>query len=73
MGVSAGGLRGHLGLTLGVEAGVVDAVAAGVQSLTGKAGREIFGLPAGSTAFEAATRLVDQVCSPGPAAAARPC
>jgi hypothetical protein len=43
-----------------VEAGVVDAVAAGVQSLTGKAGREIFGLPAGSTAFEAATRLVDR-------------
>lgn len=43
-----------------VEAGVVDAVAAGVQSLTGKAGREIFGLPSGSTAFEAATRLVDR-------------
>jgi uncharacterized protein len=43
-----------------VEAGVVDAVAAGVQSLTGKAGREIFGLPAGSTAFEAAGRLVDR-------------
>lgn len=43
-----------------VEAGVVDAVAAGIQSLTGKAGREIFGLPAGSTAFEAATRLVDR-------------
>jgi uncharacterized protein len=43
-----------------VEAGVVDAVAAGVHSLTGKAGREIFGLPAGSAAFEAATRLVDR-------------
>jgi hypothetical protein len=43
-----------------VEAGVVDAVAAGVQSLTGKAGREIFGLPPGSSAHEAATRLVEQ-------------
>ncbi len=43
-----------------VEAGVVDAVAAGVQGLTGKAGREIFGLPAGSSAHEAATRLVDR-------------
>jgi uncharacterized protein len=43
-----------------VEAGVVDAVAAGVQSLTGKAGREIFGLPAGSAAHESATRLVEQ-------------
>jgi hypothetical protein len=43
-----------------VEAGVVDAVAAGVQSLTGKAGRELFGLPAGSSAHEAAARLVAQ-------------
>jgi uncharacterized protein len=43
-----------------VEAGVVDAVAAGVQSLTGKAGREIFGLPPGSSAHEAAARLVAQ-------------
>ncbi|HEX5763478.1 MAG TPA: hypothetical protein VFY04_10235 [Solirubrobacterales bacterium] len=43
-----------------VEAGVVDAVAAGVQSLTGKAAREIFGLPAGSSAHEAAKRLVEQ-------------
>ncbi|HEY7455695.1 MAG TPA: hypothetical protein VH703_00335 [Solirubrobacterales bacterium] len=42
------------------EAGVVDAVAAGVQSLTGKISREIFGLPSGSTAHEAATRLVDR-------------
>jgi len=43
-----------------VEGGVVDAVAAGVQSLTGKATREIFGLPAGSAAGEAATRLAEQ-------------
>lgn len=43
-----------------VEAGVVDAVAAGVQGLTGKAGREIFGLPPGSSAHEAAKRLVGQ-------------
>lgn len=43
-----------------VEAGVVDAVAAGVQSLTGSAGREIFGLPTGSSAHEAAKRLVGQ-------------
>lgn len=43
-----------------VEAGVVDAVAAGVQGLTGRAGREIFGLPAGSAAYEAAGRLVDR-------------
>lgn len=43
-----------------VEAGVVDAVAAGVQSLTGKAAREIFGLPTGSAAGDAAKRLVDQ-------------
>jgi len=43
-----------------VEAGVVDAVAAGVQSLTGKASREIFGLPTGSAAGNAAKRLVEQ-------------
>lgn len=43
-----------------VEAGVVDAVAAGVQSLTGRTGREIFGLPPGSSAHEAAKRLVGQ-------------
>lgn len=43
-----------------VEAGVVDAVATGVQSLTGKAAREIFGLPAGSAAGDAAKRLVEQ-------------
>jgi hypothetical protein len=43
-----------------VEAGVVDAVAAGVQGLTGKAAREVFGLPTGSTAGNAAKRLVDQ-------------
>lgn len=40
-----------------IEAGVVDAVAAGVQGLTGKAGREIFGLPAGAAAPDAAVRL----------------
>lgn len=59
-----GYLQGDFGATwdsLSVaEAGVIDAVAAGVQSLTGKASREIFGLPAGSTAFEAASRLVDR-------------
>jgi hypothetical protein len=43
-----------------VEAGVVDAIAAGVQSLTGKAAREIFGLPTGSAAGKAAKRLVQQ-------------
>jgi hypothetical protein len=43
-----------------VEAGVVEAVAAGVQSLTGKAAREVFGLPAGSAAGDAAKRLVEQ-------------
>lgn len=43
-----------------VEAGVVDAVAAGVQQLTGKAAREIFGLPTGSAAGDAAKRLADQ-------------
>lgn len=43
-----------------VEAGVVDAVAAGVQQLTGKAAREIFGLPTGSAAGDAAKRLAEQ-------------
>lgn len=43
-----------------VEAGVVDAVAAGVQQLTGKAAQEIFGLPTGSAAGDAAKRLVEQ-------------
>lgn len=43
-----------------VEAGVVDAIAAGVQSLTGKAAREIFGLPTGSAAGDAAKRLIEQ-------------
>jgi hypothetical protein len=42
-----------------IEAGVVEAVAGAVQSLTGKAGREIYGLPAGSAAPDAAKRLVD--------------
>jgi hypothetical protein len=42
-----------------VEAGVVDAIAAGVQSLTGKSAREVFGLPAGSAAGDAAKRLVE--------------
>jgi len=41
-----------------IEAGVVDAVAAGVRGLTGKAPREIYGLPAGSAAPDAAKRLV---------------
>jgi len=40
-----------------IEAGVVDAVAAGVRGLTGKAAREIYGLPAGSAAPDAAKRL----------------
>lgn len=43
-----------------VEAGVIEAVAAGVQSLTGKVGRETYGLPAGSAAPDAARRLVDR-------------
>lgn len=43
-----------------VEAGVVDAIAAGVQGLTGKAAREIFGLPTGSAAGDAAKRLIEQ-------------
>lgn len=40
-----------------IEAGVVEAVAAGVQSLTGKAARQAFGLPEGSAAPDAAARL----------------
>jgi uncharacterized protein len=43
-----------------IEAGVVDAVAAGVRGLTGKAAREIYGLPAGSAAPDAAKRLVKE-------------
>jgi hypothetical protein len=41
-----------------IEAGVVEATAAGVRGLTGKAAREIYGLPAGSAAPDAAKRLV---------------
>jgi len=55
-----GDFEGTWGSLSVVEAGVVDAVAAGVQSLTGKAAREIFGLPAGSAAGDAAKRLVEQ-------------
>lgn len=40
-----------------IEAGVVEAIAAGVQSLTGKGARQIFGLPEGSAAPDAAARL----------------
>jgi uncharacterized protein len=43
-----------------IEAGVVEAVAAGISSLTGKMGREMYGLPAGSAAPDAARRLVDR-------------
>jgi hypothetical protein len=43
-----------------IEAGVIDAVAAGVRGLTGKAAREIYGLPAGSAAPDAAKRLVKE-------------
>jgi len=43
-----------------IEAGVVEAVAAGVRGLTGKATREIYGLPAGSAAPDAAKRLVKE-------------
>jgi hypothetical protein len=43
-----------------IEAGVVEAVAAGLQSLTGKVGREVYGLPAGSAAPDAARRLVEE-------------
>jgi len=57
-----GYLRGDLEATWGsfsrIEAGVVEALAAGVRGLTGKAAREIYGLPAGSAAPDAAKRLV---------------
>lgn len=43
-----------------IEAGVVEAIAAGVQSLTGKVAREAYGLPRGSAAPEAARRLVER-------------
>lgn len=43
-----------------IEAGVVDAVAAGVRGLTGKAAREVYGLPAGSAAPDAAKRLIQE-------------
>lgn len=43
-----------------IEAGVVEAIASHVYSLTGKVGREIHGLPAGSAAPDAAKRLVDE-------------
>lgn len=43
-----------------IEAGVVEAIASDVQSLTGRVGREIHGLPAGSAAPDAAKRLVDE-------------
>jgi len=43
-----------------IEAGVVEALAAGVRGLTGKAAREIYGLPAGSAAPDAAKRLVGE-------------
>jgi len=49
-----------------VEAGVVEAVAAGVQSLTGKLAREVHGLPRGSAAPEAARRLVERGLLAGP-------
>jgi hypothetical protein len=43
-----------------IQAGVVEAVASGVQRLTGKIAREIYGLPAGSGAREAAARLAEE-------------
>ena len=43
-----------------IEAGVVEAIASHVYSLTGKVSREIHGLPAGSAAPDAAKRLVDE-------------
>jgi uncharacterized protein len=43
-----------------IEAGVVEAIASHVHSLTGKVGREVHGLPAGSAAPDAAKRLVDE-------------
>jgi hypothetical protein len=43
-----------------IEAGVVEAIASDVQSLTGRVSREVHGLPAGSAAPDAAKRLVDE-------------
>jgi uncharacterized protein len=43
-----------------IEAGVIDATAAGVRGFTGKTAREIYGLPAGSAAPDAAKRLVQE-------------
>ncbi len=43
-----------------IEAGVVETLAAGVQSLTGKIALEVYGLPAGSAAPDAAARLVGE-------------
>jgi len=43
-----------------IEAGVVEAIASDIQSLTGRVSREIHGLPAGSAAPDAAKRLVDE-------------
>jgi uncharacterized protein len=43
-----------------IEAGVVEAIASGVQSLTGRVSREVHGLPAGSAAPDAAKRLVNE-------------
>jgi hypothetical protein len=43
-----------------IEAGVVEAISSDAQSLTGKVGREVYGLPAGSAAPDAAKRLVDE-------------
>lgn len=43
-----------------IEAGVMEAVASGIQSLTGKAARESFGLPRGSAPRDAARRLVER-------------
>lgn len=43
-----------------IEAGVVEAIASDVQSLTGRVGREVHGLPAGSAAPDAAKRLVGE-------------
>lgn len=43
-----------------IEAGVLEAIACGEQSLTGKRARAEFGLPRGSAAPDAARRLVDE-------------
>ena len=42
-----------------IEAGVLEAIAVGEQSLTGKRAQSEFGLPRGSAATDAAKRLVD--------------